>query len=82
MPNEEEPAEDQQEREVEGEDEIIGDRSVDVPVRRGPVIPTAGEVEAHKLTGHAIYRSWCTECVKGSRQNAPHLSSTAKGPHE
>eukprot|EP00973_Karenia_brevis_P078491 10897855-Karenia_brevis.AAC.1 len=72
MPNDGEQAEDQTERNVEGEDEIIGERTVDVPMRRGPVVPTAGEVETHNLTGHAIYRSWCAECVRGSGQNAPH----------
>eukprot|EP00973_Karenia_brevis_P065002 9026410-Karenia_brevis.AAC.1 len=74
MPNEGEPTENQPEQEIEVEDEIIGERSEDIPVRRGPVIPTAGEVEAHYLTGHATYRSWCAECVKGSGQNTPHRS--------
>ena len=45
VPNEGELPEDQTEQEVEGEDEIIGERTVDVPTKRRPVTPSAGEVE-------------------------------------
>ena len=42
-----------------------------------PLDPTAAEVENHKLTGHAVFRSWCRHCVRGRGREAAH-SSTAR----
>ena len=30
-----------------------------------PEDPTEAEVEAHKLSGHACFRSWCRHCIRG-----------------
>ena len=35
-------------------------------VRPSPPTPTAQDVDQHKSTGHAIFRSWCSECVGSS----------------
>ena len=40
-----------------------------------PSDPTADEVEAHKLSGHACFRSWCRHCVRGRGAEAAHSSS-------
>ena len=37
-----------------------------------PEDPTDAEVEAHKLSGHACFRSWCRHCVRGRGTEAPH----------
>ena len=37
-----------------------------------PEDPTNAEVEAHKLSGHACFRSWCRHCVRGRGTEAPH----------
>ena len=37
-----------------------------------PLDPTAVEVENHKLTGHAVFRSWCRHCVRGRGREAAH----------
>ena len=39
-----------------------------------PSDPTADEVEAHKLSGHASFRSWCRHCVRGRGIEAAHSS--------
>ena len=37
-----------------------------------PEDPTEAEIEAHKLAGHACFRSWCRHCVRGRGTEAPH----------
>ena len=37
-----------------------------------PEDPTDAEIEAHKLSGHACFRSWCRHCVRGRGCEAPH----------
>ena len=37
-----------------------------------PEDPTAAEVEAHRFSGHACFRSWCRHCVRGKGTEAPH----------
>jgi cytochrome c5 len=37
-----------------------------------PEDPTAAEVEAHRLSGHACFRSWCRHCIRGKGTEAPH----------
>ena len=37
-----------------------------------PEDPTNAEVEAHKLSGHACFRSWCRHCVRGRGTEGPH----------
>ena len=39
-----------------------------------PYIPTTREREDHFLTGHAVFRSWCPECVCGRGRNLGHRS--------
>ena len=51
---------------------ILGEQS---PWQRArPNDPTEQEVEDHKLTGHACFRSWCRHCVRGRRSEAAHSS--------
>ena len=38
-----------------------------------PEDPSDAEIEAHKLSGHACFRSWCRHCVRGRGTEAPHL---------
>ena len=37
-----------------------------------PEDPTPAEVEEHKLSGHARFRSWCRHCVRGRDTEGPH----------
>ena len=56
MPNEDE---------VGGEDVVIRDEDVEkVRVAPSPQLPSAEEVEEHRLT-HYPFRSWCRECIEG-----------------
>ena len=41
-----------------------------------PEDPTASEVEAHQLAGHAVFRSWCRHCVRGRGREAAHSSTS------
>jgi hypothetical protein len=61
--------------------EASDNTEVDEPVetrdaRRAPtpLDPTTAEVENHKLTGHAVFRSWCRHCVRGRGREAAHSS--------
>ena len=47
------------------EEAVLPKRALD------PCAPTAAEVEAHQAT-HLPFRSWCTHCVRGRRDNLPH----------
>ncbi len=49
--------EDQEQTEIQQEIEPL-------KVAPSPVLPSASEVEEHRVT-HAQYRSWCRECVEG-----------------
>ena len=40
-----------------------------------PLDPTPTEIENHKLTGHAVFRSWCRHCVRGRGREAAHSST-------
>ena len=40
-----------------------------------PGDPTEEEREAHQLSGHACFRSWCRHCVRGRGSEAAHSSS-------
>ena len=42
-----------------------------------PEDPSQAEVEAHKLSGHARFRSWCRHCVRGRGCEAPHTRTQA-----
>ena len=43
-------------------------------VRRAPAPedPSPTEVESHKLTGHAVFQSWCRHSVRGRGPEAAH----------
>ena len=43
-----------------------------------PTDPSEMEVEDHRLTGHAVFRSWCPHCVRGRGRDDRHL----EGPQE
>ena len=40
--------------------------------RKAPSYPSAEAIAAHRISGHAVYRSWCRDCVQGRGRNAPH----------
>ena len=67
---------------------VVGDmgpsgESVRVKIQRTPQAPTKEMVEAHGLTGHSVYRSWCPHCVRGRGHNAHHMAgSSTAGPGE
>ena len=42
-----------------------------------PTDPSEAEVEAHKLSGHACFRSWCRHCIRGKGCEGHH-SRTAQ----
>ena len=46
--------------------------------RRGPQDPSPREIEEHRLTGHAAYRSWCSWCVAGRGVAMHHSKSQDK----
>lgn len=57
--------------------------SVRVKIQRTPQAPTKEMIEAHRLTGHSVYRSWCPHCVRGRGHNSNHMAgSSTAGPGE
>ena len=44
---------------------------------KGPVNPTAAEVDLHNLT-HIPYRSWCPHCIACRKPNTPNFSSRSE----
>ena len=50
--------------------------------RKAPNAPSAEAVTAHRMRGHAVYRSWCRECVQGRGHNAPHYNARTPGEDE
>ena len=61
------------------QDEAIGEvEQRAVPARSSPCDPTHREVEEHRLTGHAVYRSWCKWCVTGRGRAQGHPASTGR----
>ena len=54
-----------------GEDEE-GQEEFPMQIRPGPPTPTRADVDQHEATGHACYRCWCSECVRGRGRNRSH----------
>ena len=53
-------------RSTREQDEIEDMEPVEARVPRkapSPEDPTEAEIESHKLSGHACFRSWCRHCV-------------------
>ena len=46
--------------EIEAHEEVQPQRDI-----RTPDMPTQAETAEHKDNGHAQYRDWCPDCVKG-----------------
>ncbi len=46
-------------------EETAGEEKVRVRARDAKPVPSSREVEEHNLD-HAVFRSWCPHCVKGS----------------
>ena len=63
--------------EAEGGEEAQAPR-----VRKAPMAPSAEAVAAHRMIGHAVYRSWCRHCVQGRGHNAPHYGGRSKDADE
>ena len=43
-------------------------------IRAAPAEASQAERDHHEATGHAIYRSWCSECKQGRGRTQPHTS--------
>ena len=43
-----------------------------------PAMPSQAEIEEHRASGHAQYRSWCDECVEGFGREWPHMSAAIR----
>ena len=50
--------------------------AVRTKVPKSTPAPTQAEVDAHRLSGHAVYRSWCSSCGRGKGQSGPHKTRT------
>ena len=57
------------EGEVHGGEE--DEETVDLPHAKAPVLPSAEEVEKHRVH-HTPFRSWCQQCVEGRGVGHPH----------
>ena len=66
---------------AEGEADAGQEAQVPKP-RKAPHAPSAEMVAAHRMSGHAVYRSWCRECVQGRGHNAPHYNNRTPGADE
>ena len=64
--------EEMEDEEREGEDD--GEEARTPRRAQTPYVPSAREREDHLLTGHAVFRSWCPECVCGRGRNLGHRS--------
>ena len=56
--------------------------AVRMTVPKATPAPTQAEVDEHRLSGHCVYRSWCSSCVRGKGQSGHHKTRTeddAKG---
>ena len=53
------------ERENQLEEGEVAGEVVRIKVPKDIAAPTQAEVEEHRLSGHAVYRSWCSSCVRG-----------------
>ena len=56
-----------------------GQEEFQTKIRPGPPTPTTAEVDQHESTGHACYRNWCAECVRGRGRNRAHQSRDHAG---
>ena len=43
-----------------------------------PKLPTAGEVEKHRVMGHLPFRDWCPVCIKARGRETDHRRATGK----
>ena len=41
-------------------------------VVKGPVSPTAAEVDEHEALGHVQFRNWCRHCIRAKAASNPH----------
>ena len=49
-----------------------GEVEFPVRVRPGPPSTSQAEKDNHEATGHAVYRSWCSDCVQGRGRAKAH----------
>ena len=42
------------------------------PVRASPIAPSKAVRDSHEAMGCAVYRSWCSACVRGRGRSGPH----------
>ena len=46
-----------------------------VKLVKGPMQPSAADIEEHEATGHVQYRSWCPICVAARSTGQPHTKA-------
>ena len=63
----------------DGQEIADGEECRQLRPRKAPPCPSAETIAAHRLAGHAVYRSWCRECVQGRGKNSPHYSKAPGG---
>ena len=62
---------DGEEDDDEAENEDVSERMREVRRLQGPKLPSAAEVEAHRMT-HLPFRLWCKRCVAGRGREDAH----------
>ena len=55
-------------------DDVYGEQAMVPSVPNLPPEPSARPIAEHKLTGHAVYRSWCRHCVASKGRAHAHSS--------
>ena len=55
-------------------DDVDGDEAMVLRVPNLPPEPSARQIAEHELTGHAVYRSWCRNCVASKGRAYAHSS--------
>ena len=65
----------QEEHDYPTRDDAVEGEGLVVPrVPRLPPEPSARQIIDHELTGHAVYRSWCRQCVASKGRAHAHAS--------
>ena len=49
--------------------EVAGEEMTEITKKKAGMKPTEKEIEDHYASGHAVFRNWCTHCVKGQAKN-------------
>ena len=64
---------------AEADGEADGQEEFSKKVRPGPPMASPAERDNHEASGHAVFRSWCADCVSGRGRARPHLGKDHSG---